>query len=719
MAYVRGSNPIWYFVDLVGLGLNDQYWISFLQNTVPYLPQPVYMGTVGLTPNSPPIPWSNPLQFYPNGTLPDNIYGDSSLVYRLEIRKGPTQNDPLIYVINNYVFGNGTASEDISGSDENQISNPQFAFVNFALQGVSPVAITYTAAGTYPIAPGWDLVLTGTGSLTATQLIFSGSDNQPNDPFPPYALRINASGSWTGVTLRQRFNGNGGIWGNQFVSMSILARSDDSIARNVSLIYNPSSPGTPASIASSALSTGAYALIEGVIALPTSTNSTLNNTAYVDMQIVLPTTGIVDLSNVQVIGQTTSTLPSTFLPASDETLERQTDHLFHYYNHPLQYKPIPSWLVGWDFPLNPTQAGSTYAPAATGANKSAYVWDSTIMFQTATSGIGVTRGGSGQLVLTAAAPTQCAIIQYLDTTATKEVLNDQISVFIAANTEKTNGLGCTISLWFTQDGSLPNVQSNNSLVATMDAAGKPATFNGDWSEVPRLIGENATFILGSQNGSVNYTQNMFNTWSIQGNGAANTATYFAIVIGFAAMATSDVVNVYQVSMCSGSIATRPAPKTKDETLRECQYFYEKSYPVGIAPGTITGVGVITAPATVIVASDSSAETLYPKSFYLPFKQTKRVVPAISLYSVIDGSVNFAAMGIYTNGTPPTPSSGANPRNVASNFWTVTGALSVDGSAFITHHTSTSILEVDTPNVTVGDEGIISIHYVADARLGIA
>lgn len=718
MAYVRGSNPIWYFVDLVGLGLNDQYWISFLQNTVQYLPQPVYMGTVGLTPNSPPIPWSNPLQFYPNGTLPDNIYGDDSLVYRLEIRRGPNQNDPLIYVINNYSFGNGSSSEDISGSDENQISNPQFAFVNFSLQGISPVAITYTTAGTYPIAPGWDLVLTGSGSCTATQLIFSGNDNQVGNPFPPYALRINSSGSWTGVTLRQRFFGNGGIWGNQFVSMSVLARSDDSIARAISLIYNPSSPGTPKVIGEGLLSTGAYGLIEGVVALPVSTNSTLNNAAYVDIQIVLPITGIVDLSNVQVIGQTTSTLPSVFLPAADETLERQTDHLFHYYNHPLQYKPIPSWLVGWDFPLNPTQLGSTYSPSATGANSSAYVWDSTILFQSANSSIGVTRGSAGQIVLTATAATQCALIQYLDTTATREVLQDQIAVFIAANTEKLGGLGCTISLWFTQSGSLPSLLSNNSLVATLNSAGKPATFNNSWTEVPRLIGEDATFVLGSQNGSANYTQNMFNTWNIQGNAEANTATYFAIVIGFAAMAIGDSVNIYQASMCSGSIATRPAPKTKDETLRECQYFYENSYPAGTVPGAATSVG--SKFRNAIIYNDEVASAgcvLYPNEIEVQFFQEKRVQAGITVYSV-DGTINTIETAIRVGSSLPTPSSGTNPRNTAIGIW---GTPVISDSNFILTTNSaggaSSIMSISTPQPAAVGE--LFFHYVADARLGIA
>src|SRR6476660_3556837 len=100
---IRAANPIWFFVDLVGQPLNDQYYISFLTNTFPYLPQPVFQD-VNLTPGQ---EWANPLEFFPNGTLPDNMYWDPNKVWRLEIRRGPTQSDPLIYEINNFSPGDG------------------------------------------------------------------------------------------------------------------------------------------------------------------------------------------------------------------------------------------------------------------------------------------------------------------------------------------------------------------------------------------------------------------------------------------------------------------------------------------------------------------------------------------------------------------------------------------------------------------------------------
>src|SRR5665213_1454478 len=96
---VRGSNPIWLFDDLVGNLLDDNYWLFTLQNQIPY-----QFATVWQDPDM-NVPWSNPIQFLANGTLPNNIYFDPTQVYRLEVRASNTQAGALIYEVNNYVPG--------------------------------------------------------------------------------------------------------------------------------------------------------------------------------------------------------------------------------------------------------------------------------------------------------------------------------------------------------------------------------------------------------------------------------------------------------------------------------------------------------------------------------------------------------------------------------------------------------------------------------------
>ena len=124
---VRGFNPIWFEVDLTAHPFDDTFYLFTLQNTIPYQPQTVWHDQ---NMNS---PWTDPIQFLANGTLPIDIFFDPSLIYRLEFRQGPTQNDPLIYEVDNYqVNGSGgiTPPSAISFNSENQITNPPVSYTH-------------------------------------------------------------------------------------------------------------------------------------------------------------------------------------------------------------------------------------------------------------------------------------------------------------------------------------------------------------------------------------------------------------------------------------------------------------------------------------------------------------------------------------------------------------------------------------------------------------
>src|ERR1700692_4481950 len=101
MDLVRGSNPIWFEVDLSANAFDDTFYLFVLNNEIPYTPLPIWQDPFGN------VEWTNPLQFLANGTLPNNLYFDPSATYRLEFRQGDTQQDPLIYLVENYVPGEG------------------------------------------------------------------------------------------------------------------------------------------------------------------------------------------------------------------------------------------------------------------------------------------------------------------------------------------------------------------------------------------------------------------------------------------------------------------------------------------------------------------------------------------------------------------------------------------------------------------------------------
>ena len=708
--WTRGANPIWWLPDLTGVSLNDQYYAFFLTNDLPYIPQSVFQDPNGIS------PWANPLQFSPAGTLSNNLYFDDTLTYRIEIRMGNTQNDPLIWLIENYqVSGSGSGpTSDTLITAENLITNPQFADIYFQ----SPLTYANASPGTYTLslAPGWQLVLTGSGTTTVTQSNTSGNQEIPGNP--SYYLEVNNSG-WTSVQLIQKFSNNGAIFNLGAIGVAFSAFANSS-AQVVTVSYSPST-GSPTTILAPSVSTGSFQQFGGAINLPSSTNSDEAEAAFVNIIFSLPGTSDVALSNIQITGQEAPLINTAIIPVYQElTYERMVDHEFNVYKEPLIFKPIPSYLVGWDFLLNPAQFyGSTVGPIASGANTSNYVWDQTIMFQSVDNSFLISNNGAG-LQLAPQATGQFAFIQYLPAPVVNKILSDNISVNIRGSCNTAQTVKGTVSLWYTKGSALPDIKSPNykSIVATLDANGKPATFNnptgGTWIEVPKSTQQNATFIFDD----TAIKDFGFNFWIPPASSEAVAATFFAIVIGYESIPTTKVPQIISVGLCSGSIPTIPAPQTPDEVLRECQYYYEKSYSPSVAPGAVTPVGVNSVPATVIPNDGSANEFLYTKSFYLRFQQTKRVIGDLHLYSPATGTIDNAYIGIYQNGGNPTANSGSNPRDIVSSSWVGSSSASVDGVDLISQNTSTEVLEVLHANTLVGDEGVTQFHYVVDSRLGV-
>jgi len=701
MSLVRSYNPIWYFVDLQGVQLDDTYYFFVLENTFPYVPATVWHDVDGIN------PWNFPIQFLANGTLPDPIYFDPNLVYRLEVRKGNTQLDPLIYEIDNYVPSSNEPAPTTNHiiNTENQISNPNFALINF----VSP--ITINASGTYQIAPDWFLKLTGTGSSTITQIAVSGLSSSPEQNNAPFVLNFANSG-WSSAILYQQFNEVSDIWANTPINASITGISQSVGSLPIAINYVPSSGSPPpTSIASGNFVPGIYTTIAGGLEFTPPLNPDSGASAFVQIQIVLPPVGTFSITNVQLISGDTSILSTDpdAAPFIQETIERQTDKLFHYYNPLLQYKQIPSYLVGWDFPLNPAQTGSTVAATAIGANKSKYVWDQTIIFQSANSGVGVSRGNASELLLTAAATTQMAVIQYIGIDEARKILNSPLCVNVSASTNVVAGVKGTVSLWYTKDGSLPNIASgtNNSLVLSLDVNGKPASFNGNWIEVPRITTQEAIFTV-MPSATTNFNDYPLSGWDLAGNADANAANFFAIVVGFASVATPKTISLNSVSLNAGSIPTRPAPQTPDEVLRECQYYYEQSYDSGVPVGTASANNPIIKLQELVYISGTTW-IQYPTAFSFNFYTLKRAVPNITLYSNKTGaSGNVESIVVV-------PGVSLADVDVVTTHWT----LSFEGRKAANYLAAdTTTINSQVAASTAAISSYINVHYVADCRLGI-
>src|SRR5882757_5299791 len=325
MSLVRGSNPIWFFPNSTPQPLNNKYYAFFLTNDLHNIPKTVYQNRNGS------ISWSNPIEFQPSSGLPNNIYGVPDVPYRLEFRKGPTQNDPLIDLVENYFFsGSGNSTEEIFDAllaSENMITNPNFSDINF----VSPLLIN--VAGTYDIAPGWKLVITGSGgNTTITQVPNAGSSNIIGNP--TYFIMFNNSG-WTSVQLIQTFSNNGAIFTGGAIAIALTAYSSGS-SNVLTVSYHPSgASGVP--IFNVPIPTGSPLPYKNAVNLLPSTNSDTGLSAFVNIEFALPATGSISLSNIQITGQSVP-LSSGFNPTEDSplfqesTYERILDNEYHIYS---------------------------------------------------------------------------------------------------------------------------------------------------------------------------------------------------------------------------------------------------------------------------------------------------------------------------------------------------------------------------------------------------
>lgn len=312
---IRGANPIWTEVDLQGKLFDDTFYLFVIDNEIPYQPATVYHD-----PNL-NVRWDNPIRFLGNGTLPIDIYYESNKVYRLEFRQGPTQQDPLIYEVNNYAPGSGGSSplDTVALTSSNQITNPQFALMSVQ----NPTTIGATNPDPIEIAPGWTLLLSGTGTLTIERVALDNSNANPSNA--PYALRLTMNG-WTtdSVILRQRFQQNGMLWANKIVSSAITTRiegSPQSITANL-VDSNNSVLGTVIPLTPVNETWNQYT---GYAQLPDTTNPDDPPAAYIDYLLHLPSNIDIYLTSFQVIVQDLPVRPSF----EQDSIERQIDHTYN------------------------------------------------------------------------------------------------------------------------------------------------------------------------------------------------------------------------------------------------------------------------------------------------------------------------------------------------------------------------------------------------------
>ncbi|MBP6354058.1 MAG: hypothetical protein KA318_00010 [Nitrosomonas sp.] len=605
----------------------------------------------------------------------------------------------------------------------NLISNGTFVDVLFPeAYYPTPTSHIYTVTGSQvtSVAPGWDLVTSGAGTVTVSRV--ANTSIAPNDPAvvsvnPPYALRIIGSGgTLTTLTLRQRLEESPRLDANSYISAYILAAANAG-SEQLTVTYDPSGGTTVTLIAAVVGSGGQYEPFNSVEAIVAPFNTDSAITGYVDIIVGLESDCDITISCVQIVSVATETI----IGYNQQTTARERDFLSHYYMPQVQHKPIPSWLVGWDFPLNPLQfnGNGTVAAQAIGANKSFYAWDQTIVFQSVNSGVSISRSTGGSFVMTSTsvspATGQVGIIQYLDRAHILPLLHDSVSVNIAAYTSAASAVTASVELYYTEDANLPAMGSNNSIVSSLNSDGSVNSTNGTWVKIPRINNLGTATFKIQPKVTEEFFDYHFNGWDLEGISATNTATYFAIVIGTEGISSPTTISFLSVGLCSGEVPTRPAPQTADQVLQECQRYYESSYPAGVAPATASQAGAI---FRLQYGVDTGAQRRgYSRSFGVEYKTQKRKTPNFEIYNDNTGASNEVSPWQNVTGATATRLAGVTFLNVAtpsSGNWILKG--SDTKQIFYAVENSVAFFGVITADPA--PEAFITFHYTADSRLGI-
>jgi hypothetical protein len=706
---IRGINPIWSAPDLTGNFMDDTFWFYVLSNEVPYIPETVWHDPSRLT------PWTNPIQVLANGSLPENIYFDENKTYRLEWRRNfqnltpPSQADELIYVVENYApNGEIIAPLPQAVTSGNQITNPQFPLISF--NG----ARTISTAGEYLVAPGWTLVLTGTGTAIVSRVSLNATDDMPPSTNAPYALRANMS-AWTGEAyLRQRFNQTGVLFRGSNITAQLAARltsgTDLSLTGEIRL-----SSGLPVAELwfNQQLANAEFVHFIEQVGLPNWTSIDTPPTAFVELRINLPRSSV-DITSVG--------LSAGFIEGFEqESVERQIDHTFHNYYNSILIQPKQSLAVGWNFALNPWQF-HPYSITDLSGN-GGYTADQTIVITENTNSVqvGPTSNPAHRLDIRSKVGTaqgRVAVIQYIDHKSIDAYWGYIMSSLVRARITTTQGSQVGVKMCLIHSDIAPAAVNP---IQSWNADGP--VFTAQWTRVnpvndPTYTLLNATDPL--QGGGAGSPM-AFNGFALPSK-PYGTATLGIVFYTTAPMSSAaiDQLLINSISLVPNEFAIDASPQTFDECLRQCQFYYEKSYPLNGVPGVATtAVGALhfSQPARHDTGTPTH-DRAYRFPFQIDWQQFKRTTPNITLYAPGAGTANRIQVGLLSGTTRVTVTSPPNPVSIVAvndPGWTLSS-----NSPYRAHFVNNNVGVVLT-GVAAGsqaDQQDILVHYVADARLGI-
>lgn len=596
--------------------------------------------------------------------------------------------------------------EEGSSSTNNELSNPQFVEVSFS--PLTDKIFTISGATTIEIAPSWFIDATGSGTITVSRLDIT--DEIPSNP--PFSLKLQCAGSLTGnVFLRQRLDNSPRLFADGYVSGYFIAASNDSSAHLLTLTYDASNGQSEIICSGSTTTNNLYNEITGTVSTSGITNNDPGSTGYIDVTLTIPTTCNINLSSFQISGVQQLNSVSPF---SQESTARQKDHLFHYYEDSIIIQPKDSILVGWDFSLNPWQfspkavTNFPYTPGTIG-----YCADQTIIKTEIANSILVGKAignpDAGYLEIVARGGVtqgQIAVIQYIDKYSAAPYFNNILSSLVRIRM---------------QAGAISTIRFKMRLITSATtpatlAAGEPITgwdlnknpiFSAQWLAIAPQ--NDPIYVIGD---SIPDNAYVFNNFVLP---SYDTMRYMGVVLYTLDPLDNnvpDILLIRNVSLVPNEFAIDVNPKTYDQVLRECEFYYEKTYLDGNIAGAATAVGSLYAIQNL---STGLSTDVLPKGFGASFCTEKCITPTLTFYSVA-GTINTVTAHAAWNLATVFQSGSGDTTSATTAIWDQSVSTTSFANTVKPAFNYASIFHIATAGTSIY-EGWINYHYTADSRLG--
>ncbi|CAK9253361.1 unnamed protein product [Sphagnum jensenii] len=197
-----------------------------------------------------------------------------------------------------------------------------------------------------------------------------------------------------------------------------------------------------------------------------------------------------------------------------------------------------------------------------------------------------------------------------------------------------------------------------------------------------------------------------------GTSYPSTTTLGIFIYTLDSFASGASVNFKEISLVPNNFAIASNPKTYNQVLQDCQYYYESNFSFGVYPGdnNYSNAQFVPQAVATVISGGTTTIVAWPSNFNVNYR-VKRAVPALTLYNVSSSQTP----GSVTVRTQFTNASVINDV-VVTTYWDAVDTGNYSSAFTVSATNSFGSISGTTVTNLAGSAGIV-FNYIADARIG--